>query len=449
MPPATRNKNSRSKKAAAVSSSDIKRHSSKKQKTAIGIMDVDADDFVKQQQDGDTVTIEEEAIAEFDLIPIDDGTTKTNEEKKKIDCRSWTKYLKTKKKQKKIDPRSWTEYLALRRKLQDTREKSYYADEDGGTGGYYANEDDDDAQRARRKVQEFLDDFLTQKSSSRNSGTMDTNLAEDWKKGMYLEVSAARSDHVSYDDDDGFQQLTVRTTFFSPFAVPRAVEVEMFYLKECCQEITVKLLSFDPPPKKTEEAAKPAKKEKKGQTIVSIHLAPKRKINVKNLNEKKVTQLCKHLEIHTDTKTSNADDGNDDGNDDDTAADSIMRRYILMRLLFSTNDYADQGEAGFYGIDREKFKDYLEKKQKMEKKEKKDKSKKPKKETNRKNNDDTSSDGDDDDAKEGLLSWLRCDSMTWLDYHIRVATNYVKPYYPCLKLITRDTDDDLVDTCDY
>ena len=147
MPPATRNKNSRSKKAAAVSSSDIKRHSSKKQKTAIGIMDVDADDFVKQQQDGDTVTIEEEAIAEFDLIPIDDGTTKTNEEKKKIDCRSWTKYLKTKKKQKKIDPRSWTEYLALRRKLQDTREKNYYADEDGGTGGYYANEDDDDAQR--------------------------------------------------------------------------------------------------------------------------------------------------------------------------------------------------------------------------------------------------------------------------------------------------------------
>ena len=429
MPPATRNKNSRSKKAAAVSSSDIKRpSSSKKQKTAIGIVDVDADDLVKQKQkDGDTCTIETEAIAEFALLPIEDGTTKT-------------------KKKKKLDSRSWTEYLALRRKLQGIREQSYYTDQDGGTGGYYANEDDDDVQRARRKVQEFLDAFLDpqtpQKSYIEKSGTIDTNLVEDWKKGMYLEVSAARSYHSSYDDDDGFQQLAVRTTFFSPFAVPRAVEVEMIYLKESFQDITVKLLSFDPPPKKTEEAAKPAKKKKKGQTIVSIHLAPKRKINVKNLNEKKVTQLCKHLEIHTDTNNSNADD-------DDTTADSIMRRYILMRLLFSTNDYADQGEAGFYGIDREKFKNYLETKQKMEKKEKKDKSKKPKKETNRKNNDDTSSDGDDDDANEGSLSWLRCDSMTWLDYHIRVATNYVKPYYPCLKLITRDTDDDLVDTCDY
>ena len=374
------------------------------------------------------ITIETEAIAEFDLIPLDDGTTKSKEN-------------------------SWTEYLALRRRLQGIREKSYYADEDGGAGGYYANEDDDDAQRARRKVQEFLDGFLDpqtpQKSYIEKSGTIDTNLVEDWKKGMYLEVSAAHSYHSSYDDDDGFQQLAVRTTFFSPVAVPRAVEVEMVYQKELYQEMTVKLLSFDPP-MTTEEATTPAKKKEMGQTIVSIHLAPKRKINVKNLNEKMVTQICKHLEIHTDTKTSNTDDDDDDGNDDDTAADSIMRRYILMKLLLSINDYVDGGEAGFYAVDTEKIKDYLEKMEKKEEKGYNKNSKKPKKETNRKNNDDTSDgDDDDDDASERLSSPFDYDCMTWLDYHIRVATNYVKPYYSCLKFIPLHADDDLVDACDY
>ena len=97
-----------------------------------------------------------------------------------------------------------------------------------------------------------------------------------------------------------------------------------------------------------------------------------------------------------------------------------------MQLLMFVNEYADQGEAGFYiVINGDKLKNYFKKQQHQQ----------------MNINNDTSGqkklDGYDDTTDQ--VEWFNQDNMAWLDYHKRVGTRHVKSYIIIISNISLQT----------
>lgn len=249
---------------------------------------------VKKQRTG---SVEDEVISEFNLMPLT-------------------------KNKKKLDAQIWSRYLSFRRAQQRQMERNLKRGSDDEESDCSSDEEDEDELiyndpnlYAWRKLKDELDCFTCD-----GFDEMDSTLTDQFKKSLHFSVSGA-----SYEDEESLRGVETALTFFSPFAIPRAVQVSMdHYLRarysytEHHHKINIQLLNFNP-----------EKKDPKTQTLASYQLDPQR-MNVKNLTEKKVTQLCKHLYLDSE---------------------DVNLRYILMKILLFSSDWVGENDGGGYVLD--------------------------------------------------------------------------------------------------
>ena len=311
-------------------------------KAAVHSSTLTDDRTAKKQKTGD---VQDQIMSEFNLIPLT-------------------------KKKKKADAQVWNKYASYRRAMKSRMEENTKSGDRDDTGG--SDEDDelicnDPNLHAWRNLKSHLDSFHCDGMDG-----ADSNLTDQWKQCLHFSVSDA-----SYEDEDSLRGVDVTTTFFSPHATPRAIRLSMsFYLRprsswlEHHHNIHVQLLSFN-----TE------KKDPKVQTLATYQTDPQR-INVKNLNEKKVTQICKHLEIDSENTTF---------------------RYILMKMLLFSSDWVDSCGVGGYALNSRKLESAT---------------------------DDTA---DKKDARR---------RYGWLEYNVRIASKKLGPYHDCYEYEVQEEEND-------